>query len=137
MLYRANHQLGFNGMAFKDKLTAFWNTIKPTIDTKDGWFPFVNNQLKWAVGFLIKTITLLLTLYLVILLVKGLQMASLLRSVVVKDALGIVPQGSTVTSSPDINYTGDLKSIDGVVKMLESKKKGAQKDEKANKKVAK
>jgi hypothetical protein len=124
-------------MSFKEKFSAFIEKITPTINTKDGWFPFINNQLKWAVGFLIKTITLLLTLYLVILLVKGLQIASLLRSVVVKDALGIVPQGSTVTSSPDINYTGDLKSIDGVVKMLESKKKGTQKDEKANKKVVK
>lgn len=124
-------------MSFKEKFSAFIARITSIIDTKDGWFPFINNQLKWAVGFLIKTMTLLLTLYLVILLVKGLQMASLLRSVVVKDALGIVPQGSTVTSSPDINYTGDLRSIDGVVKMLESKKKGTQKDEKANKKVSK
>jgi len=120
-------------LAFKNFVSSIWTKFKSSINTTDGWFPFINTQLKWATGFFIRIVTLFMTFCVVVFLAKEFQIATLLRSVVVKDALGIVQQDANVTSSPEINYTGDMRSIDGVVKMLESKKKGTQKDEKAKK----
>jgi len=122
--------------SFKNFISNFWGKIKANVDTEHGWFPFLNSQLKWAIGFLIRTMTLVFTLILIIMTLKHFKVVSSLRSIVVQDALNIKDEGSEVVSYPDINYTGDLKSIDDVIEMLESKKKEKNKDEKNNKKGA-
>jgi len=109
---------------FFQKIIEFLKKIMPKIDTAAGWLPFTNSQLKWSFGITLRVVVIIICLFLTLVLVKQFDIAKRARDVFVHDLWGIIDKGSTVISSPDINYNDDLKSIDDVIKMMESKKKG-------------
>jgi len=107
-----------------------WNKFKSSINLTDGWIPFINAQLKWVAALVIRIGGIVL----ILLLIKFLGVAKSIRGLIIYDALGIRDRGSDVISTPNINYTSDIKNIDDVIKILESKKgQGDEKNEKKDK----
>lgn len=106
-------------MGIKD----LFSKIKPNFDFDKGWIPFLNVQAKWATAFFVRTLAIIISIALVLTILKKIEVVGTIRSLIVHDIMGIVSQGTDVVSSPDINYSKDLKSLDEIIKILESKKK--------------
>ena len=106
------------GRVVLEGIKSVWDRFQLGIDLNQGWAPFINSQLKWSVSWIIRVSAVALSVVVVVLIVKY----SGVKNMVLQDVMEIKPKSSNVISSPNINYDKDLKSIDSVLKMMESKK---------------
>ena len=96
-------------------------------DLTAGWFPFINTQLKWAVGFFIRIFVIIVTIVIIILVIHKTGALKELKIAFSGAPMDIKDKGATIKSSPNIDHGADIKNLDGVIQMLE-KKKGSEKD---------
>ena len=102
-------------------LKQFLGKLQSNFDFEKGWLPFLNLQVKWAIAFFARVAAVLISIALVLVILKKLEVAGTIRSLVMHDIMGIVPKSTKVISAPKISYTEDLRSLDEIIKMLEKK----------------
>lgn len=91
-------------------------------DLTAGWLPFLNTQLKWAVGFFIRTLAMIGTIIVVLLVVHWTGVLEKVKVMVVSKQVTVKDKGTVTVSVPLIDYTDDLKNIDSIIDMLNKNK---------------
>lgn len=110
-------------MGISTVLAGLFSKIKSKFDLEGSWLKFLNEQFKWATAFFIRISAIVLTIIFVLFVIKLSGIVKALQSIAGdKQEMKISPKDSVIISSPDINYSKDLKNVSGIIKMLKDKK---------------